>query len=75
MYELMFGHGCINLRIYPKALKYLYAMASIFFLFMLSFFYIVRDPLHNIKNMVDTLLFFIEYFLCLFDGSTTGTHN
>ena len=44
MYELMFGHGCINLRIYPKALNYLYAMASIFFLFMLSFFYIVRDP-------------------------------
>ena len=42
--ELMFGHGCINLRIYPKALTYLYAMASIFFLFMLSFFYSVRDP-------------------------------
>ena len=40
-YELLFGHGTINMRKYPKSIKYLYVVTSVFFLFMLSFFYLV----------------------------------
>ena len=40
-YELLFGHGSLNMEKYSKSIKFLYVVASVFFLFMLSFFYLV----------------------------------